>query len=40
MKEQIELKIDIPSGSDFETEKTATEFTIEVDPEPMKKESQ
>ena len=40
MKEQIELKIDIPSSGDFETEKTATEFTIEVDPEPMKKESQ
>jgi TRAP-type mannitol/chloroaromatic compound transport system permease large subunit len=40
MKEQIELKIDIPSSGDFETEKTATDFSIEVDPEPIKKESQ
>jgi TRAP-type mannitol/chloroaromatic compound transport system permease large subunit len=40
MKEQIELKIDIPSSGDFETEKTATDFFIEVDPEPIKKESQ
>ncbi len=40
MKEQIELKIDIPSSGDFETEKTVTDFSIEVDPEPIKKESQ
>lgn len=40
MKEQIELKIDIPISGDFETEKTATDFSIEVDPEPIKKESQ
>ncbi len=40
MKEQIELKIDIPSNTDFDTEKTAIDFSIEVDPEPTKKESQ
>ncbi len=40
MKEQIELKIDIPNNGDLEMEKTATDFSIEVDPEPIKKESQ
>jgi TRAP-type mannitol/chloroaromatic compound transport system permease large subunit len=40
MKEQIELKIDLPSNTDFDTEKTAIDFSIEVDPEPTKKESQ
>ena len=40
MKEQIELKIDLPSNTDFDAEKTAIDFSIEVDPEPIKKESQ
>ena len=40
MKEQIELKIDFPSNTDFDAEKTAIDFSIEVDPEPTKKESQ
>jgi TRAP-type mannitol/chloroaromatic compound transport system permease large subunit len=40
MKEQIELKIDIPSNTDFDAEKIAIDFSIEVDPEPSKKESQ
>jgi TRAP-type mannitol/chloroaromatic compound transport system permease large subunit len=40
MKEQIELKIDIPSNTDFDAEKTAIDFSLEVDPEPTKKESQ
>ncbi len=40
MKEQIELKIDFPSNTDFDAEKTAIDFSIEVDPEPIKKESQ
>jgi len=40
MKEQIELKIDLPSNTDFDAEKTAIDFSIEVDPEPTKKDSQ
>ncbi len=40
MKEQIELKIDIPNNGDLEMEKTATDFSIEVDPESIKKENQ
>jgi len=40
MKEQIELKIDLPSNTDFDAEKTAIDFSIEVDPEPIKKERQ
>ena len=40
MKEQIEIKIDLPSNTDFDAEKTAIDFSIEVDPEPIKKESQ
>ena len=40
MKEKIELKIDLPSNTDFDTEKIAIDFSIEVDPEPSKKESQ
>ena len=40
MKEQIELKIDLPSNTDFDAEETAIDFSIEVDPEPIKKESQ
>ena len=40
MKEQIELKIDLPRNTDFDAEKTAIDFSIEVDPEPIKKESQ
>ena len=40
MKEKIELKIDLPSNTDFDAEKTAIDFSIEVDPEPIKKESQ
>lgn len=40
MKEQIELKIDIPTNGDLEMEKTATDFSIEVDPESIKKENQ
>jgi TRAP-type mannitol/chloroaromatic compound transport system permease large subunit len=40
MKEQIELKIDLPSNTDFDAEKTEIDFSIEVDPEPTKKDSQ
>ena len=40
MKEQIELKIDIPSNTDFDVEKSATDFSLEADPDPAKKESQ
>ena len=40
MKEKIELKIDLPSNTDFDAEKIAIDFSIEVDPEPSKKESQ
>ena len=40
MKEKIELKIDLPSNTDFDAEKTAIDFSIEVDPEPTKKDSQ
>ena len=40
MKEKIELKIDLPSNTDFDAEKTEIDFSIEVDPEPTKKESQ
>lgn len=40
MKEKIELKIDLPSNTDYDAEKTAIDFSIEVNPEPTKKESQ
>jgi hypothetical protein len=40
MKEKIELKIDLPGNTDFDMEKSSTDFSIEVDPEPSKKESQ
>jgi tripartite ATP-independent transporter DctM subunit len=40
MKEKIELKIDLPSNTDFDAEKTEIDFSIEVDPEPTKKDSQ
>lgn len=40
MKEQIELKIDIPENSNFDTDKPVTEFSIEADPAPTKKENQ
>jgi hypothetical protein len=38
MKEQIELKIDIPENSDYDTNKSATEFSLEVDPSSTNKE--